>query len=613
MAHIMNNHSYKIDRTDPAWLPIGGQFNEVVNEWADRSDIVTYVGKGAGLGSPACFIPDIAEMHVNTKLAFGKEADPALVPDLTVRENQFEYPVAMGAVLHEAMHAKHTEWDLASMHRSVKSDFVKDLVTDFEEIRIEHLGLQALSANRALLRACAMHLVIAESREAGAEKLAELGNRALSKLLILACGRVEAGVLDEADVKLFRDTTVKHFGEELVNELLDICRRSLTCPDHDWRPLEKLALEWESKMSAAGFKPEAGAESMPDWLKELLAEIFKGMPPASGDVDEDAQTARDIMSEIAGDVEVSAQDEANQQMINEMLEGQAAKANAANKEKDAHEKAAEDAFGRGTGPGPTNSYSRLVKSRPPTGPERSAAVGLSKDLERARYRDRVAVKKSSVVPPGKLNTRAAMAGSIQRSQGRMMTAEPWKRTIRHHTEDPDLTVGVMVDISGSMSAAMEPMAVTAWVMSEAIRRVQGKAAMMYFGNDVFPVLAPGQHLDEVKVYSASDGTERFKKGFEALNGKLRLLGSRGARLLVVVSDLYHQPDEVAAETEWFQRCKRDGVAVIVICPSKRDVDRVKRIVGNNGTVIQMNDHTDTPALARVIGAAAVRELQAASR
>ena len=83
---------------------------------------------------------------------------------------------------------------------------------------------------------------------------------------------------------------------------------------------------------------------------------------------------------------------------------------------------------------------------------------------------------------------------------------------------------------------MQPMASVAWILSEATRRVQGRAAMVYYGNNVFPTLKPGQHLDRVKVYSAPDMTEKFDKAFKALNGGLNLLNGSGALLLVVVSD-----------------------------------------------------------------------------
>jgi hypothetical protein len=143
----------------------------------------------------------------------------------------------------------------------------------------------------------------------------------------------------------------------------------------------------------------------------------------------------------------------------------------------------------------------------------------------------------------------------------------------------------MVDISGSMSSAMQPMAATAWVMSEAVRRVQGKAAMVYYGQDVFPTLKPGQHLTEVNVYSAPDGTEKFNKAFKALDGALNLLHGRGARLLVVVSDGCYTEDELAKAEHWMRRCHETGVAVLWLpFDSSRYAARITR--GTDAVILE---------------------------
>ena len=140
--------------------------------------------------------------------------------------------------------------------------------------------------------------------------------------------------------------------------------------------------------------------------------------------------------------------------------------------------------------------------------------------------------------------------------------EPWNRIQRKHTEDPNLTIGVMVDISGSMSSAMEPLASAAWILSEATRRVQGKVAMVYYGSAVFPTLKAGQHLTDVNVYTAPDGTERFDEAFKALDGSLDLLHGSGARMLVVVSDGEYTGDEQIATRKWLDRCDKAGVGVL---------------------------------------------------
>lgn len=253
-----------------------------------------------------------------------------------------------------------------------------------------------------------------------------------------------------------------------------------------------------------------------------------------------------------------------------------------------------------------------MEERAPKAQERIAAVALAKELDRARYRDRVVVKRKSVVPPGRLGSRQALAAAEQRSRGVEVTATPWTRKQRFHTEDPELKVGMLVDISGSMGGAMEPMASAAWVVSEAARRIQGKVASVYYGNSVFPVLKPGQHLDKVQVYSAPDGTEKFDQAFRALNGAMGLLDDSGARLLVVVSDLYYTGWEGERTVYWMKRCREAGVAVIVV-PFGYDDTAKATVKGIPGVEVVGSHLTgDIVGAAKVIGAAAVRQLEVVS-
>jgi hypothetical protein len=134
-----------------------------------------------------------------------------------------------------------------------------------------------------------------------------------------------------------------------------------------------------------------------------------------------------------------------------------------------------------------------------------------------------------------------------------------------------------------MGDAMMPMATTAYVLSEATRRVQGKGAMVYYGNDVFPTLRKGEHLDKVRVFTAPDGTEKFDRAFRALNGELSLLNGDGARLLVIVSDGCYTREESAHAKRWMKRCAEEGVAVVWL-PFDHGYE-AKDKAGQHGTVL----------------------------
>jgi Mg-chelatase subunit ChlD len=208
----------------------------------------------------------------------------------------------------------------------------------------------------------------------------------------------------------------------------------------------------------------------------------------------------------------------------------------------------------------------LREKRAPKPDERASAVKIAQMLEKAKYRERSVHIRKTQEPLGKLNTRNAVQNSAMKSMGLRGELPAWKSKSRKHTDDPTLTIGIMVDISGSMGSAMDAMATTAWVLGEAGRRVQAKTAMVYFGQDVFATLKVGQRLDEVSVYSAPDGTEVFGKGFSALNGTLGLTYASGVRLLVIVSDGNYTREETKNAEKVIADCERNGVAVLFITP-----------------------------------------------
>lgn len=617
MGHLHHATKSRFDRTPRKWLAVGSQINELVNKWADRSDIVTFVGEGAGMGHAACFVPAIAEMEVSVDQAFDG-SEPEVIPDLTVRKNQFDYPVAMGAILHEAMHAKHSELSLLVDINDEKDALLRTIATAFEETRIESRGVKAFPKNRAFLRACALKLVIGDIAED--EDFAARGLQSFSHLILLTLARVDAGVLEASDVEYIHDAAVKLFGADLLAALRGIWVRAQAHDvDSDGKALIALAREWVKALEDAGHDPKAGSEEMPDWLKELLKEMAgsgaggESGEGADGEPTDGEGSGGSILEKMAEAAAEGAQGEANDQAVQEVRDEIAEARAQAGAESKEHKDMASKVFSRGTGPGGGSSYSSLIKKRAPQPDERAAAVALGKALEKARYRDRVQIKSTSITPPGRLSARRAIAAAEQKSRGADVTAEAWARKIRKHTEDPTLTVGVMVDISGSMSSAMEPMASAAWVLSEATRRVQGRCAMVYYGNDVFPVLKPGQHLTEVNVYDAPDGTEKFDRAFKALDGSLNLLNGTGARLLVIVSDLHYTGIEREAMQKWMKRCSKSGVAVIV-APFDYDATAREVVKKIKGIELLGTDKTRGGVVnaAKAIGQAAIRQLENAS-
>jgi hypothetical protein len=574
-------------KTPTEWLPVGYEIGLLVNEWSSRSDIVACIGTDKGEGAPACFIPALAEVQVNTVEAFGEGITPNLIDDLTKRKNQFEFPKAIGAIMHEAFHAKFSKWDIAQASKDLKQDEFQALML-LEEGRIEAQGIIGMPRAKNFLRASAMGLIIDEAKETFPDN-SSVGSAC--QLVGLAHARIVAGSLLETEATDLIKAVNDFLGADLVAKLVSIIEKFQShMSHHDITPCYPLAIEW--------------AELVKEAKKE------KGEPTA-----EEMQAFSEMMSELMADMEAKVSDKVSddlsEQQSSEDMKESAEKKSMSSKEQKKNEEIAKQVFSKSSGPGEFATRSKLVEKRAPIASERSATVKIARALEKAKYREKDITEVSSITPPGRLRIRAIIQKEALASRGVHTEAEAFRKTVRKHTDEPTLSVGVMVDISGSMSSAMQPMASTAWIMSEAVRRVQGRCAMVYYGSDVFPTLKAGQRLKDVSVYSAPDGTEKFDRAFRSLDGSLNLLNGTGARLLVVVSDGHYTPEETEMAQRWLKACTRNGVAVLwlPIGDSGRQAEEICK--GANAQVVAGITSPTESALA--IGKTAERVLSTAGQ
>lgn len=585
--------------TSAEWLRVGSTIGQFVNSWAERSDLVVFVGDNAGQGFAAAYNPVLAEVDVNVESAFGKATKPEMVGDFTERATQYDFPKATGAIIHESFHARYSRYLLADAAKELAPDEHHALVL-LEEGRIEAIGVKESPKALVFLRASAMELIIHDAIE-GLEKHGLTVENA-TNLVGLVVGRIEAGILKESEVDSLVSPVRAFLGESVMDALVSILRKAQVHYDHSTpAPLYHLAREWASIVRTTqkekGEEPSGsdsgdGGKSSEAFMGEMMEALMEALDQATAEMEDKS------FGELA-----------EQERTEEWTE-QVKQRSTESKRREQSAKQAKEVMSRGTGPvADSRTGSTLRETRQPTSKERIAAVTVGNLLERAKYRDRSETKIKSVLPPGRLRTRAAVQGAALKSRGIHTQVEPWRRTARKQTDDPILNVGILVDISGSMSSAMEPMATTAWVMSEAVRRVQGRAAMVYYGTGVFATLRAGEHLKEVNVYTAPDGTERFDDAFLAIDGSLNLIDGNGARLLVVVSDGYYTYPEVTKAQQHVATCARNGVGVLWL-PFGSDT-YAQRIVGNNGTVL--SGLFDPAEAASLIGRAAAEALSTVGR
>jgi len=416
-----------------------------------------------------------------------------------------------------------------------------------EESRIEYQGALVMPNARTFLRSCAMDIVIADMKEDMANATQ---THSLSNIVGLVFARIDADIIDETEVRAITEKVIAELGIEVVDKLREIARKFQIHTKHnDATELYPLAKEWakivrELAKERGDDQPnDKGGCGFP-MPKELADAIMEAL----------SEGAEEVMANNFGEM-------AEQEQNEDWKEQVKAKASDA-KEQAENREIAGKVFSKSSGPGGSRTNSRLIEKRAPKTDELVASTRIGQYLDKAKYRERDEKQVQSIVPPGRLRTKAILQNKALRAKGVATQVEPFRRTMRKHTDDPTLNVGVMVDISGSMGGAMQPMATTAWVMSEAVNRVQGNCAMVYFGNDVFPTLKAGQRLKEVSVYSAEDGTEKFGNAFSALDGALNLLHGNGARLLVIVSDGEYTHEEKSKCKDIVSKCKEAGVAIL---------------------------------------------------
>jgi len=619
----MSHHtldSRPVGRVDYAWLGVNASVGKLVNQWSLRQDLVVALAEETTIGAPACFNPASAEIEVCISKAFGVGVTPDQVGELTKRKNQLKHAMGAGAIYHEALHARLSRWSLEQAAKDLTPRELR-FIHAMEESRIEYWGCQFLPQNRALLRACAVEIVLDEIEEQ-AKNVSKVDAAAFMALLTLA--RVDAGVLDERDiVDSVHEIVAEVLSDEVVNKLRAIWKDFQQHDQHtNALPLYDLTREFlkvlderkeetgESEGQEQGEggtpgepgQPGTGEGSQPtpqqvEDFKDFIQKVKKAI--------KDNQEAAGIATQNELDDEIESEERKEEAQAREQ------EAKERNESKDLADKVFnQDPTSTGSHVSGDRTRSRLIETRTPKGEELAAANRIANALRKAKYRERSQTRVSSVVPPGRLRSRAFIQGQALKARGVHTPVEAWRTTKRKTTEDPTLNVGIIVDISGSMKAAMTPMAITAWVMSEAVRRVQGKCAMVYCGQDVFPTLKPGQRLTEVKTYTAPDSTEEFDKAFKAIDGAMNLTHADGAKLLVIVSDGHYRTDQKDHARKLLREADKNGVAILWLTFDGKVSEPRDLLHGTSGRVVDLKSTESPTNASAIIGEAAVKALSA---
>ncbi|SDJ01681.1 hypothetical protein SAMN05192558_104104 [Actinokineospora alba] len=585
----------------PEWLTLSAALAEEVPVIADREDLLVTIAPGAGGGAPACFFPARALIELD---AAHLGVDPATVDPANLSDRP-RYATTWGLLTHECGHAKHTAWDPPP----TAPPGVAAAAMLLEEPRMEAAQVRRRPDDRHWLRASASGIILADlnptADPAGAPQMTA-PHAAHAAALLLA--RVDGGILTRAEVAPVARVIEDVLGADTLAKLRTIWRKALTTADDDGETMMDLGRQWCEIIGTDPNTPDP-TSGTPD-PTATPSPNGSGTPSgsSSGGTSSGASGGTPPPSPLAGAIAAALDNLAANVARARAPEDPAARAaDARAAESAAANDAARAARSVFTGSGGTRyGKTAAAGTRPPTNEERTAARVLARALNTAGVRDRVPVKTTSPVPPGRLRMRGVLAADAQRAAGALPTAEPFTRTTRTPVPTPPLRLGIACDVSGSMKWARAHVASAAWILADAARHttVPTQTASVIFGNKVRPITRPGKAPTAVTEFNANDNWEDVPTAIDALDGALGLSTPGAARLLVIVSDGDFRALPRRDGQRKLDRLRATGCAVLWLTIRATDTPL-------DGTT--QHRLTDPATAARAIGHAATTALRAATR
>ncbi|MEV0359372.1 VWA domain-containing protein [Nocardia sp. NPDC050697] len=545
------------------WAKLSAAMTAEAPPIADRDDLTVAIAPGAAFGHAAAFTPSRAVIEIDgTHLPI----DPGDAhPERNSDRNR--YPVVWGALVHECAHAKHTRWEPPF----VAHPAVVEAAYMLEESRIEAAQIRRRPDDRHWLRASTTEIVIGDN--GGAVAAARIPptpfNAAHNAALILA--RQDGGILEESECTPAATAIEAILGTDTLDKLRAIWREAHTVADTDTAAMLELGQRWFDLIG-----PETPAEPDRDSVLGAAIEVTVtniGDAVAASPADPDP-------AEVAADAREAAEQAA---------EEAAAEARAV--------------FGPASRQGRTASHARTRAARPE---ERTAARVLARTLNTASTRERVPVRTTSALPPGRLRMRGAMARQAQRAAGAIPTAEPFTRTTRKTVKVPPLRIGIACDVSSSMSDYAAPVASAAWIIAHAaeLATMPAETATVTFGASVKPITFPGTAPERVTEFDCPDYMHAIDAAVNALDGALALARPGATRLLVIISDGHYRGIERANAQRRLDALRAAGCAVLWLAPHNTDPETADPDPLAGVTVHTVTDPATTAtAIGRAITAA----------
>lgn len=413
--------------TNPEWLRVCSQIGRLVNDWSWRSDLAVYGGEDSAEGQAvAAFYSEIAEIEINIPKAFGEATPASLVGNLCERATQYEFPMVTGILFHEALHARHTNWDIPRLLEALDPTESQAFML-LEESRIEAKGVKERPENRLFLRTSALEMAL---QDVNSQTLESLGSDLwqTANLAGLSISRVDSGVLEVSDIREIYDLVVSVMGKELFDELRKVWIefQSLGVPQIE-RAIE-LAKKWVELLREADpeGEPTGGGHAF-----EESEDEGEGEGDSEGKSGEGRSGVMkkliEQLSDSAFDTELNANDSLGDQETKEKWDEEAKARQSEAKNTNSRKAQAREVFHKQHNQeGGNGSGSKVDTRRQPTGAERASAVSIAKSLEKAKYRERSVHIRKTQAPMGKLIMRNAIQNQALDSMGKRGDLPAWK-------------------------------------------------------------------------------------------------------------------------------------------------------------------------------------------
>jgi len=596
----------RTSQTPEAWLGRCAEMGRLARNWSERQDLAIYGGEDSAQNfSVAGFYADTAEIEVNVDKAFrGKH--PEVVGNLMDKSNWSSNAEAIGVIFHEACHAKNSaNWNMKKLVEELDPAEFRAFML-LEEARIEFRGVQEFPEMATYLKLSALGFVLEGVSESSVRQESEVWSSA--QTLVLMVGRIRSGILSKMDLPNVLETLSEVLGQELFQNLEEVAYEFMLLSVTQTNQAMELARKWVELLREADPEGEGNQGELSEGEE---AEVARGTSSAMSEGDF-SEKMKELMDNLAKSQELMEELDKRLKELEEQNE-QAQSRSEANQKRAERKEIANVIFDKSHDQkGDGRSKSSVSETRIPSPDERAKAVQLGKALDKAKYRERSVTSVMRHNPSGRLKVKTAIQNKALEARGVRELSPEWKQKLRKHTDDPTLRLGIMVDVSGSMTNAMEAMGQTAWIVSEAGRRIQAKTSMVYFGEGVFPALRTGQRLDSINIYRATDGTEEFEKAWSATDGLLGLTWQDGVKVLVIVSDGQYRPDQYEIAVKTLRECKATGVTAIFVCPTGTYNGRAKQAVSEAGwgKVVEGIDDSEIPT---AIGQAVTESMKVLER